>query len=320
MTILERLKKELPRLEQNVPLKNYVTFNIGGPAEYFLLAFSKDEAVHAIRVGKQLDIPMFVFGGGSNLLVPDEGIKGLVVKIKNIDTSFPVDGTNITADGGADLGNVVAFSLEKSLKGLEWAGGLPGTLGGAVRGNAGAFGGEIKDTVVSVEALVDNLQLKTFTNAECQFSYRSSIFKQKNWIILSVTLKLQKGDAQDLKNIANSRVAYRNEKHPLEYPSAGSVFKNVDVKKIPQEFMNEFADKVKQDPFPIVPAAWFIIGAGLKGKQIGQAQISVKHSNYIINLGGASAKNVRELIAFVQDAVKKKYGIELEPEVQIMEN
>ncbi len=169
-----------------------------------------------------------------------------------------------------------------------------GTFGGAVRGNAGAFGGEMKDSILYVNILDKNLKIKKLSNKQSEFSYRSSIFKKQNLIILSAGVKLKKGEGEILKGVAESHINYRKEKHPLEYPSAGSVFKNVDVDTLPLEFQKEFSDKVKQDPFPIVPAAWFIIGAGLTGKQVGQAQISKKHSNYIVNLGGAKAKDVLE--------------------------
>lgn len=313
----EMLKKALPGLKKNVPLKRHTTFKIGGPAQYFYIAKNKEEVTRAIAAAKKLQLPLFIFGGGSNLLVADAGIQGLVVRMQSATTTFTLlSGGRIQAFSGADLGQVVSFSVKKSLQGLEWAGGLPGTFGGAIRGNAGAFGGEMKDTVVSVQALDSQFKLKHFTNTKAHFSYRSSIFKEKGWTIVSAIVKLKKGNAKELRAIADSRIAYRKEKHPLEYPSAGSVFKNAAVENIPEKFMYLFQDKIKQDPFPIVPAAWFIIGAGLAGKKIGRAQISKKHSNYIINLGNAKAKNVLALISLVKKKVKEKYGIMLEVEVQ----
>mgnify|MGYP001609019259 CR=1 FL=1 len=336
------LKKELPGVKKNESLKNHTTFRIGGPAEYFLLAKKEQEILEAIIVAKKLKIPLFVMGGGSNLLVADKGIKGLVVKNqvttpivlrKNMQSIFSsrvrgsksrsssphlLENNIVEAPAGAVLGSVVDFSISKSLQGLEWAGGLPGTFGGAIRGNAGAFGGETKDAIFKVKALDNNFNVRNLSNKQSQFSYRSSIFKKKNWVVLSATVKLKKGNKKDLQAIANSHINYRKEKHPLEYPNAGSIFKNVDFKKVPKKFQNVFADKVKQDPFPIVPAAWFIIGAGLAGKKIGQAQISTKHSNYIVNLGNATAQDVLSLIEFVKKKVKIKYGILLEQEVQYL--
>src|SRR3989344_4091547 len=305
----EMLKKELPGVKKQVPLAAHTTFNIGGPAEYFLPATTQKEILRAIRTAKKIKLPVFVMGGGSNLLVSDSGVRGVVLKKNNV----------VEAPAGAVLGKVIDFSISKSLQGLEWAGGLPGTFGGGIRGNAGAFGGEMKDTIVSVRALDDQFNLRKLSNGESGFSYRSSIFKRKNWVVLSAQVKLKKGNKKKLKEISNSRKDYRKEKHPLEYPNAGSVFKNVAVKDLAPIFQSEFADKVKQDPFPIVPAAWFIIGAGLAGKKVGRAQISQKHSNYIVNLGGAKAKDVLALIDMVKNNVKNKYGIVLEMEVQYLE-
>lgn len=328
--ILQELKKQLPRVKTGVLLKDHTTFNIGGPAEYFYIAKSRQDIVSAVNAAKKLKIPLFMFGGGSNLLVADKGLKGLVVKIQN--KNIAIKKNTIIADAGVDMKNIVDVSIKASLEGLEWAGGLPGTFGGAIRGNAGAFGGEIKDSVSCAEAFDGHFTLRNFTNKQCKFSYRNSIFKEKSWTIVSATVTLKRGIKKELRAIADSHIAYRNEKHPLEYPSAGSIFKNINVKGIPAEFLPLFKDKIKQDPFPIVPAAWFIIGAGLTGKTIGRAQISRKHSNYIINLGrdakeagsagssvrGAKAKDVLALIAFAKKEVKEKYHIDMEPEVQFV--
>lgn len=318
--MFENLKKELPNIQKDVLLAGHTTFNIGGPATYFLEANNKEDLIKALQLCKKLSLPFFVLGGGSNVLISDEGFMGLTVKIGSFGGNVALQRENLVeAPAGIEAKDLVYFCVENGLAGLEWAGGLPGTFGGAIRGNAGAFGGEMKDSIFSVEALDTDFNLTTFSNQDCQFSYRNSIFKQKGLTIISATLQLKTGDTSNLRAVADSHIAYRNEKHPLEYPSAGSVFKNVDVKKIPPQFQAEFTSKIKQDPFPIVPAAWFIIGAGLIGKQVGQAQISKKHSNYIINLGGAKAKDVLELINQTKIAVKKKYGIELEVEVQYLE-
>ena len=311
------LKKKIPHVQKGILLKDYTTFNIGGPAEYFLLANKKEDVITGIAVAKKLQLPVFVFGGGSNILVSDRGVKGLVIKIAN-NHDITLKKNTITAGAGVVLGELVALSISYSLQGLEWAGGLPGTFGGAIRGNAGAFGSEIKNSIAQVQALDNKLQLQKLNNAQCQFSYRSSIFKKKQWIILSATVKLKKGEKKNLQQITNSRIQYRKEKHPLEYPNAGSMFKNVEFKKVPRKFQKLFLDKVKDDPFPIVPSAWFIIGAGLTGKRIGGAQVSEKHSNYIVNRGNATAKDILQLIQFIQKKVRKKYGVLLEMEVQFV--
>lgn len=321
LDIFKQLKKELPGVKKHVALAKHTTFEIGGPAEYFFIAKKQEEVAYAIKVAKKLNLPLFIFGGGSNLLVSDSGIKGLAVRMQSNAKTFEVlPGGRIQAYSGVSLGSVVSFSIKKSLAGLEWAGGLPGTFGGAIRGNAGAFGGEMKDSITSVKALDHHFVLRNFTRPKCGFSYRNSVFKEKGWTIVSATVKLKKGNKKQLRAVADSRITYRKEKHPLEFPSAGSVFKNVDVKKIAPKFQKLFSDKIKQDPFPIVPAAWFIIGVGLAGKQIGQAQISLKHSNYIVNLGGAKASDVLELIQLVKKEVKKEYDIDLETEIQYVGN
>ncbi len=318
MEVFSILKKEIIGIKQNILMKDHTTFNIGGPAEYFLIVKTKKDLLNAIKKAEKYNIKVFLIGGGSNLLVSDNGIKGLVIK-NQIETPISLKRGNIVeAPTGAFLSKVVDFSIKKSLQGLEWAGGLPGTFGGAIRGNAGAFGREIKDSVFRVQALDENYTLQSLSNKQCNFSYRSSIFKEKNWIVLSARLKMAKGIKKDLESVAKSRITYRKERHPLEYPNAGSIFKNVDFEKVPKEFQQLFLDKVKKDPFPIVPAAWFIIGAGLAGKTIRKAQFSKKHSNYIVNLGGARAKDVIELIELAKVQVKNKYNIDLEPEVQII--
>ena len=316
--IFEALKTGLPGIQKNVLLKDHTTFDIGGPAEYFFIAKKKGEVLEAVTLAKKLKLPIFIFGGGSNLLVSDDGIRGLVVKIE-IKDGIRLKNNALEAPAGATMKELVDFSISHAMGGLEWAGGLPGTFGGAIRGNAGCFGAEIKDAIVNVEALGNNLTLLKLTNRQCQFTYRSSVFKKKNWIVLSASVKLKKGDKENLKGTSNSHINYRKEKHPLEYPNAGSIFKNVDFKKIPRKFQALFSDKVKKDPFPIVPAAWFIIGAGLAGKKIGQAEISQKHSNYIVNLGGAKAKDVLQLIQAVKKNIKEKYEIDLEQEIQYLE-
>lgn len=301
-------------------MKNHITFKIGGPAEYFFIARKKGEIVKAVKVSKKLKLPFFIIGGGSNLLVKDGGIKGLVIKNQDESPIALKPNDIVEAPAGIVLGKVVDFSIKNSLKGLEWAGGLPGTFGGAIRGNAGAFGGEIKDSIFQVRALDNSFKLIKLSNKQCRFSYRNSVFKEKNWLVLSALLKLEKGDKKELKAVSDSRIEYRREKHPLEYPNAGSIFKNVDLKKVSPNVQEIFKDKVKKDPFPIIPSAWFIIGAGLMGERIGQAQISKKHSNYIVNLGGAKAKDVLGLIDLAKNKVKEKFGVDLEVEVQILGN
>lgn len=341
--VFEVLKKEFPGIKKNVLLKNHITFQIGGPAEYFLTVptksrirdgagsiehsrqgrnraigtKTKQELIKAIKAAKKLRLSVFVLGGGSNLLVRDKGIRGLVIKIKN-NNDYALKNNILFANAGVELKKLVELSVKNSLKGLEWAGGLPGSLGGAIRGNAGAFSGEIKDSVIEVEAFDENFKVKKLSNKQSHFSYRSSIFKEKNWVVISAKLKLKKGNKKELKTVMDSHIDYRSQRHPLEYPNAGSIFKNMDFKKFPKSLQKKLLPIVKKDPFEVVPTAYLISGAGLKGKKIGKAQISKKHPNFIVNLGGAKAGDVLRLIEFIKKEIKRVYKIDLETEVQII--
>lgn len=257
------------RIQKNVPLKKYTTFKIGGPAKYFCLARNKKDLIEAIKWAKEKKMPFFILGGGSNLLVSDRGFDGLVIKFQN-----------------PKLGDFVE-------QGLEWAAGIPGTLAGAVRGNAGAFGRSMEDVVKEVEVFdVKTRKIKIFKNKQCQFSYRNSIFKKNpNLIILSVKIKTGRADPKKIKQYLN----YRKIHHP-QLPSAGSVFKNPKG----------------------VGAAKLIADCGLAGKQVGRAQISIQHPNFIVNLGGAKASDVLKLINLTKRKVKNKFKIKLQEEIQYL--
>lgn len=283
------------QFQKNVLLKNHTTFKIGGRARYFFVAKTKEDLISAITRAKEKKLPFFILGGGSNILVSDRGYKGLVIKI--LDSGFQILDSKITASPGAVLGKLVGAAAGAGLTGLEWAAGIPGTAGGAVRGNAGAFDGEMKDIVLKVEFFdAKNQKIKTVKNQECQFGYRNSIFKKNpNLIILSCKLQLKKGDKKKIKEKINEYLDYRQERHPKE-PSAGSIFKNVGS----------------------TPAALLIHRCGLTGKRIGGAQISKKHSNFIVNLGGAKAKDVLKLINLTKKKVKERFVTELEEEIQYL--
>ena len=268
--IFKKLKKDLPGIKKNVALKNHTTFKIGGPAEYFLIANNEKILLGAVKTAQKLKLPVFILGGGSNLLVADKGVKGLVIKIKN--KSVKIKNNTIIADAGIELEKLVNLSINKSLQGLEWAGGLPGTFGGAIRGNAGAFAGEIKDIILEVRAIDTSFSLRKFSNRQCRFSYRSSIFKERNWTVISAKISLKKGNKKKLKEIAQSRINYRKERHPLEYPNAGSIFKNVPFSQFSTSLKKRLLAVVKKDPFEVVPTAYLISEAGLKGKRIGNVQ------------------------------------------------
>ena len=299
----EELKKLLPKIQRNVLLRHYTTFKIGGPAKYFFVAKTKKDLIKAVKVAKKINLPFFILGGGSNLLVSDEGFDGLIIKIKN--QNLKIKNANqkskiIEAEAGVSLSQLVSVSLKNSLTGLEWAVGIPGTVGGAIWGNAGAFGKSMKDIIKSVKVLeVKNKKskIKNLTNRDCRFGYRDSIFKKNpNLIILSTEIKLEKGNKKEIKEKMKENLTYRKQTQPLSFPSAGSIFKN------PKDYF----------------AAKLIEKTGLKGKKIGNAQISKKHANFIVNLKRAKAIDVIQLINLVKKEVKKKCGIDLKEEIQYL--
>ncbi|MBI2641993.1 MAG: UDP-N-acetylmuramate dehydrogenase [Candidatus Wildermuthbacteria bacterium] len=305
------------RLQNNVLLAPKTTFKIGGRARYFVAAKTKEDVLSALLHAKKLNIPFFVLGLGSNLLVSDKGFKGLVLKMEN--RKLSIAKRTAYAEAGVPLPRLVRETTKRGLAGLEWAGGLPGTVGGAVRGNAGAFGGETKDNVVYVECIDEKGRIRKLSRKECQFSYRSSIFKKKNWIVLGTAFSFKKGNAKELRSIAQNHIQYRKDRNPLEFPNAGSIFKNCDLKEVPKKLHDFVKPAVKIDPFPVVPTAFLISSAGLKGLRVGKAEVSRKHPNFLINIGNAKAKDVKGLIAKVKHAIKKKFGIDLEEEVQYLE-
>ena len=307
------------KIQEDVPLAEHSNYRIGGPARFFCEAANEEEIRNGVLFAREQPVPLFVIGGGTNLLISDDGFNGLILK-PNV-MQLAVDGQMLTVGGGMAVADLLKFTTEHSLSGLEWAGGLPGTVGGAIRGNAGAFRGEIKDRIVSVDSFdVETLGTTTRGNTECKFGYRSSIFKEKNGreIILRATLNLDKGDGPMIAAAIQEKINYRLERHPMEYPNIGSTFKNVDLELVPKIWRNAFAKVVKIDPFPVVPTAYLISEAGLRGTQRGGAMVSPKHPNFIVNLGAATAADVKFLIAEVKEKVFEKYGIRLEEEIQLV--
>ena len=297
----KNLKKELPEIRKNILLKKHTTFKIGGPAKYFFLAKSKEDLVKAIKTAKKLKLPFFVLGGGSNLLVADEGFKGIVIKAQNAKRKVKKKNSKLKTiyiESGARLNDVVKICLEESLRGMEWAIGIPGTVGGAIKGNAGAFGSSMKDIVKEVEAFdILSEKIKILKNKDCEFKYRESIFKKKkNLIILSAELEFKKGEKKKIKEKIKEYLNYRKKTQPLKFASAGSIFKN------PQSFFT----------------GELIERCGLKGKKIGKVKISEIHGNFIVNLGGGKAKEVVELIKLIKKEVRRKFKIKLEEEIEYL--
>ena len=307
------------KILEGVPLAPHSNYRIGGPARYFCEATNEEEIRAGVLFAREQNLRLFVLGGGTNLLISDSGFDGLVLKPSLM--QLEAHGNVVTVGAGVLVADLLKFTIEHSLSGLEWAGGLPGTVGGAVRGNAGAFRGEIKDRVVSVESFdAETLETISRDNVACQFGYRSSIFKEKNGreIILTTKINMIQGERAAIAAGIQDKINYRLERHPMEYPNIGSTFKNVDLKLVPDEMRDAVAKVVKVDPFPVVPTAYLISEAGLRGTQHGGAQVSQKHPNFIVNLGGATAADVKFLIAVVKERVFEKYGIRLEEEIQLV--
>jgi UDP-N-acetylmuramate dehydrogenase len=313
---METLLKHIPGMQEHVLLKEFTNYKLGGPADYFFVAKTKEDVTRALQAARAEHIPVFVLGGGTNLLVADEGFRGLVVHVA-ID-GIQMHGDTVMAGAGTNMQTLVNTAIENELAGLEWAGGLPGLFGGAIRGNAGAFGGEIKDNIVSVEALDEHLELKIFSNKECDFSYRNSAFKKRGLVILSATLQLQKGNRKVLEATANDHRQFRKDRHPLEYGNAGSVFKNVPFDSFSPEWQEKLRGHIKTDPFPVIPTAVLLSQLELKGTKIGGAEVSEKHPNFLVNKEQATAADVVKLMDLVREEVRGAYGVELEPEVQLV--
>ncbi len=309
-------------IQTNIPLKKYSNFKIGGPASYFFEFKSEEDLKDGLNEWGKLnkDLPIFILGGGTNILFSDEGFDGLV--IKDSINFIKREGDIITVGSGTLVDSLVTFCEQSSLTGLEWAGGLPGTVGGGVRGNAGAFLGEMKDNLVEVTSIdVKTLKIKKRNNKECNFNYRQSVFKKvngENEIILSVKFKLAKGNREEIKKKTQEKIDYRIDRHPLDLPSIGSTFKNVDVKVVSKKVLEDFKDSIKPDPFPVIPVAKLLVALNFKGKEIGGAKFSEKHPNFIVNFKNAKAKDVIALIALAKKEVKEKYNISLEEEIMIV--
>ncbi len=294
--------KNLPGIIENKVLAPLTSYGIGGPAVFYLEAKNEKDLIRAAVAAKECGLPFFVLGGGSNILVSDKGFRGLVVRTKNsgIAVNKIGQGKTITVGSGTRLSDLAGYFLENSLVGMEWAAGIPGTVGGAIRGNAGAMSGSMADVVSQVNFFdVNGLAAGTrsFPKKECFFSYRDSIFKNKiNLVIVSCGIAGKKGKAGDIKKKMGECLAKKLKSQPYDLPSAGSIFKN------------------PKDMF----AAKLIDECGLKGRKIGGAIISDKHANFIINAGGATSSDVKKLIALAKKEVFKKFNVKLEEEIEIV--
>lgn len=301
----------------NISLARYTTFKIGGPAKFFVVAKSALEIEEAVRWAIEYKEKYLILGGGSNLLIADEGFNGLVIKIQN--TQYQVQDTSITVGAGMLLGQAVALAARHNLTGLEWAAGIPGTIGGAVRGNAGAVGGEMSQIVKSVMVFEDE-SMGELPNRAMEFNYRESIFKhaKKHCIIIEAKLALTQGDKRESLELIKKYSRLKKDVQPLAHPSAGCAFKNYGVTQKDQELFQKHPELLNMVKNNSISAGWLIDQCGLKGTTVGGAMISDTHANFILNTGTASARDVLELLQRMKTKVKEKFGIELEEEIQII--
>jgi UDP-N-acetylmuramate dehydrogenase len=303
-------------IKTDVSLKSYSNFKIGGPAKFLIEIKNSDDLINGLKEWREKG-NVFVLGDGTNVLFSDEGFNGLV--IKNSIKGLELQGNSLIVGAGEKFSDVLNFCIENSLSGLEWAGGLPGTVGGAVRGNAGAFGGETKDNVEKVKSINYNtLQDVERINQKCGFSYRNSVFKSgegQSEIITQVFFSVQVRDKEHIKDLIYKNIEHRNNKHPLEYPNLGSIFKNVLYNTFDEENKLKLMQFVKTDPLPVIPAAKLIFLAGLSGTRIGDVMISEKHTNFIVNLGNGNASQVKELIGLIKQKIKEQFGVTMDEEI-----
>lgn len=282
-------------IEIDSPMSEHIYFKVGGPVDIFLNPSSEEQVINTIALCKEHGVPYFIIGNGSNLLVRDGGIKGVVIKLSNLKT-IKVNGNEIFAECGALLTDVSKTALKESLTGFEFACGIPGSIGGAVYMNAGAYDGEMSFVIKEARVIDDKNQIVTLDKEKLELGYRTSAVMQKGYVVLSATFILKKGDYSTIKARVDHLTKRREDSQPLEYPSAGSTFKR------PEGY---FVGKLIQD-------------SGLKGFTMGRAGVSEKHSGFIINRGGATAKEVLDVITYVQKVVKDNYGVDLQPEVRII--
>ena len=284
------------RILMEEPMKKHTTFRLGGPADFFLCPSDVNQIPEIIHICREEGVPWFVLGNGSNLLVSDQGYRGVVIQIYKNMNQITVEGTRIYAQAGALLSAVSKKAMEAGLTGMEFASGIPGTLGGAAVMNAGAYGGEMKDILVSVTVLTDEGEQKVLKAEELNLGYRTSIIKERGYIVLDGVLQLQAGNRDAIKTRMEELKVQRVTKQPLEYPSAGSTFKR------PEGY---FAGKLIED-------------AGLRGYRVGGAQVSEKHCGFVINTGDATTSDVVQLIHNVQNIIWNKFKVKLEPEVKFL--
>ncbi len=278
----------------NEDMSRHTSFRVGGIADFFIIVKDLQELIYVLKVAKSLRIKTYIIGNGTNVIVKDTGFRGIIIKLDF--KHLKIEKDKLAVGAGVPVALLSEFTYRKEIEGYEFLSGIPGTVGGAVKMNAGAYGGEIKDVLIETTILDEKYNVRRLTNEEQKFSYRNSIFFEKKWIILGSTFKIKKGNIEEIKAKRKEMMESRKEKQPLEYPNAGSIFKRTE------------------DCIP----AQLIDKAGLKGYTIGGAQISTKHAGFIVNIGNAKAKDIIQLIKYTKEFIKNEFGKELKEEVIIL--
>lgn len=294
--LYQKLTEWMPeeRVKKEEPMRLHTTFRVGGPADLFVSPNSVEEVCKVTALCREEGVPYYIMGNGSNLLVSDQGYRGVIIQFYKEMNDISVEGTLLRAQAGALLSAVANRALLESLAGFEFAAGIPGTLGGACVMNAGAYGGEMKDVLKAVTVLTQEGEVLTLSNEELELGYRTSVIARKHYIVLEAEIALSEGKKEEIQAVMDDLKERRITKQPLEYPSAGSTFKR------PEGY---FAGKLIQD-------------AGLRGFQVGGAQVSEKHCGFVINKDHATAAEIAELIRQVSEKVEAQFGVKLEPEVK----
>ncbi len=292
------LKIASEKIKYNEEMKNYTSFKIGGPADCLIKIDNTEDLKEVLNLAQEKQIPLTILGNGSNVLISDKGIEGitLIIKIEKLEIEENGDKIKVTVGAGEKNAKIARTFLNQDISGFEEISGIPGTIGGAIRMNAGAHGKEMKDIVKKVKVISYNGEQKEFTNEEMKFEYRRSMLKDEKYIVTEVELELTKGKKEEIQAKMEEYKTFRKEKQPIEYPSAGSTFKRGE------DFIT----------------AKLIDEAGLKGYSVGDAEVSTKHAGFVINKGNATSEDVLKLVKYVQEKVYEKFGKKIELEVEII--
>ncbi|MBI2055612.1 MAG: UDP-N-acetylmuramate dehydrogenase [Candidatus Sungbacteria bacterium] len=308
-------------IKENEPLSHHTVFNIGGPARFFAELSSAEDLALVVKASRRSGLPWVMLGAGSNVLVSDRGFNGVVIRWQGGEVR--VDGRDVIADAPVAMARVVRASLAGGLRGFEWAIGIPGTIGGSVRGNAGCFGREIKDVVKTVlvfNAAAENSE--SWTHDRAEFKYRDSVFKRRpELVITSVVISLEPGDAKAGEELVRQYSMHRSKTQDIGSHSAGCIFKNVPWASIAagrDTFLGRFPELAKFSDLPAIPAGFLVERVGLKGCILGRAKVSERHGNFFLNTGGATAGEIRALVGIAKNLVHEAYGLTLEEEIQYL--